>query len=426
LETSLPRILVLIEYYLPGYKSGGPVRTVANMVDHLSDHFSFWIVTRDHDFLDQAPYPGIEVGAWNSVGRAMVYYAPDGTLTRRALGRLVAEVRPEVIYLNSHFSPMTRRFLAGRRLGMLRGVSVILAPRGEFSPGALGLKRLKKRLYNALAPRLGLYDGLVWQASSSMEEGEIRACLGEKIRVHVAPDLTAAGLHGEAACPGGKIRVHVAPDLLRRSTGAEGLPPRPPKCPGAARLVFLSRISPKKNLRFAVEVLEGIRGDVDLDIFGPVDSEPYWRSCQAAFAALPPNIRVNYRGSIPHERVIEALASYDLMILPTLGENFGHVIYESFAAGCPVLVSDRTPWRGLAGRGTGWDLALDDPVRWRLAVQDCVDRDDASRRTASAACLSYARKWVGSSHLLESNLALFHGALSRRATAGPAGRGAGG
>ena len=61
LETSLPRILVLIEYYLPGHKSGGPVRTVANMVDQLSDHSSFWIVTRDHDFLDQAPYPGIEV-----------------------------------------------------------------------------------------------------------------------------------------------------------------------------------------------------------------------------------------------------------------------------------------------------------------------------------------------------------------------------
>ena len=402
LETSLPRILVLIEYYLPGYKSGGPVRTVANMVDQLSDHFSFWIVTRDHDYLDQAPYPGIEVGAWNSVGRTMVYYAPDGTLTRRAQGRLVAEVRPEVIYLNSYFSPMTRRFLAGRRLGMLRGVSVILALRGEFSPGALGLKRLRKRLYNALAPRLGLYDGLVWQASSSMEAGEIRACLGEKIRVHVAPDLPC------------------------RSAGAEGLPPRPLKCPGAARLVFLSRISPKKNLRFAVEVLEGIRGDVGLDIFGPVDSEPYWRCCQTAFAALPPNIRVNYRGSIPNERVIEALSSYDLMILPTLGENFGHVIYESFAAGCPVLVSDQTPWRGLAGRGTGWDLALDDPVRWRLAVQDCVDRDDASRRAASAACLSYAREWVGSSRLLESNLALFHGALSWHTMAGSVGCGAGG
>ena len=65
-------------------------------------------------------------------------YAPDGTLTRRALGRLVTEVRPEVIYLNSYFSPMTRRFLAGRRLGMLRGVSVVLVLRGEFSPWGAG------------------------------------------------------------------------------------------------------------------------------------------------------------------------------------------------------------------------------------------------------------------------------------------------
>ena len=47
------------------------------------------------------------------------------------------------------------------------------------------------------------------------------------------------------------------------------------------------------------------------------------------------------------------------MILPTLGENFGHVIVEAWTAGCPVLVSDRTPWRQLASHGVGWDVALD-------------------------------------------------------------------
>src|SRR5438132_620616 len=50
-----------------------------------------------------------------------------------------------------------------------------------------------------------------------------------------------------------------------------------------------------------------------------------------------------YCGPIPHEQVAGVLSDNDLLYLPTLGENFGHIIVESFAAGCPVLISDCTP-----------------------------------------------------------------------------------
>jgi hypothetical protein len=32
-------ILVITGYYLPGYKGGGPIRTLANMVDRLGSRF---------------------------------------------------------------------------------------------------------------------------------------------------------------------------------------------------------------------------------------------------------------------------------------------------------------------------------------------------------------------------------------------------
>lgn len=35
------KILTLADYYLPGYKAGGPIRTLANMVDMLGDEFKF-------------------------------------------------------------------------------------------------------------------------------------------------------------------------------------------------------------------------------------------------------------------------------------------------------------------------------------------------------------------------------------------------
>ena len=145
MATALPRILVLIDHYLPGDKFGGPVRSVANMVDGLGDFFSFWIVTQDCDYLDSRPYCGISVNTWNQVGRSMVYYTSPGSFSCGKLKQIIAEVGPEVIYLNSLFSTDSIRFLGWRRLGLLPDTPVVLAPRGELSPGALQLKWFKKR-----------------------------------------------------------------------------------------------------------------------------------------------------------------------------------------------------------------------------------------------------------------------------------------
>ncbi len=53
-------ILCFVSYYLPGFKSGGPLRTIANMVDHLAPDFDFWIVTRDRDLGDAHGYENIK------------------------------------------------------------------------------------------------------------------------------------------------------------------------------------------------------------------------------------------------------------------------------------------------------------------------------------------------------------------------------
>ena len=127
---------------------------------------------------------------------------------------------------------------------------------------------------------------------------------------------------------------------------------------GLLRLVFLSRISPKKNLDYALQVLSKIKCEVEFYIYGPLEDARYWQSCQALIRELPATMKVAYRGSVKHKNVAEKIACYDLFFFPTHGENYGHVIAESLSVGTPVLLSDQTPWRDLSDDGLGWDLTL--------------------------------------------------------------------
>src|SRR4029077_18366186 len=120
--------------------------------------------------------------------------------------------------------------------------------------------------------------------------------------------------------------------------------------------VFLSRITRKKNLHIALELLQQVDGSVTFDIYGPVIDPAYWRECVAVIERMPPNVAVTYRGAIAHDDVASALSGYHFFLLPTASENFGHAIVEALAAGCPLVTSDQTPWTALRQRGIGWDL----------------------------------------------------------------------
>ena len=165
-------VLAILLHYLPGYQSGGPVQSLTNLVERLGDELHFRIITCDRDFMDAVPYTGVVVDGWNRVGKADVYYVSPPNRSVWRLARLIRKTRHDVLYINSFFdSVFTVKTVIARRLGLLPRVPAILAPRGEFSPGALNLDRRRKMAYLAVSLRLGLYRDLVWQASSDVEAG---------------------------------------------------------------------------------------------------------------------------------------------------------------------------------------------------------------------------------------------------------------
>jgi glycosyltransferase involved in cell wall biosynthesis len=380
-----PTVLVFLAHYLPGYRFGGPVQSIANMVAALGAEFRFRIVTSDRDVGDTAPYPAVLTRRWHPERQAEVLYLPPGDLRLRPLARLLRETPHDLIYLNSFFHPrFTTLPLLAARLGLAPRRPVILAPRGEFSAGALALKSNKKRVFMAAARMAGLHQQVLWQASSEHE------------RADILRQFPAA-------------RIELAQNLPRPSAN---LPPRLPRGPGdPLRAVFLSRISPMKNLDYALALLREVRVPVRFTIHGPKEDLSYWNRCAALIASMPPHVEVVDGGSVHPAQVPETISAHDLFLFPTRGENYGHVIAEALGAGTRLLISDQTPWRDLVDAGVGHDLPLADRQAFLTALESEAKRREDPRVTANAT-RAYLTQTLRMESALKDNRSLFFSALS--------------
>lgn len=365
--------MVFCDYYLPGFKSGGGMWTVANLVDRFQDRYAFYIVTRNHDGkADKTPYEGVTTGEWNTVGPAKVFYMNGKMLNRRTFTRLIDETRPDIVFLNSVFSTPSITFLRTRKNPGISGIPVIVSPCGELARAALKLKAAKKKLFLQYAKLAGLYRNVIWRASFESDAVEIKAAIGDDIEIFCAPDLP--------------------PKTILPDFSVSG---KPPKQVGTARFVFVSRVVRKKNLHFLLELLTSCgSGDIVLDIVGPIEDKDYWRECEAVAAKLPDNVKVNVLGAKPYEQILESMRSAHFFILPTLNENFGYVFIEALACGCPLLISDRTAWNEIAEKDAGWPVPLEDRKAWNDAIRRCVAMEQEQFSRMSTAARELAVRWL--------------------------------
>ncbi len=380
-----PTILTFCNHYLPGYKAGGPIQSVANLVERLSAEFVFRIVTRDRDLEAQTPYKGCGRNTWMSMGPSDVLYLQPDQLKLSSIVNVLRTTPHDAIYLNSFFSgPFSVIPLIASHLGLVKPKPIVLAPRGEFSGAALTRRYWAKSLYLAVA-RNGLdRSRVIWQASSSFEADDIQRQF-KSANVHVASDL----------------------------------PPLPPPAPvrssrkavGRAKILFLSRIHPIKNLDGAIEMLRSVPGEIEFNVFGPLEDAQYWDRCQLLAQQLPSTITMRYRGSVERSQVESVMRDHDLLLLPTRGENFGHVILEALLAGTPALISDQTPWKNLDSSGVGWDFPLSQVDAFRDAMMSIVAMDEEGRSQMAARTWQYGREFCRDEALVTQNRCLFRNAL---------------
>jgi len=377
------KILVFVDWYLPGYKAGGQIRSVANMTAYMKDEFDFWIVTSDTDLHDNRPYPGIVSDVWiKGPDGSNVIYLSAGKRNYPTIKSIIMEARADVIYLNSLFSKAFTLYPLLIRKRHLPVRKVVLAPRGMLGKGALQIKSLKKKTFLLWARLTGLYRNVRWHASTQQEVAEIRRYFPGADPVTVALDLSDP-----------------------REISFKGREKRP----GELKIVFLSRISPKKNLDNTLRLLSNVskNNQVTFDIYGPVEEPEYWKQCEERIRSMPAHVIVNYKGFVRNEDVTGVLQDYHLSILLTLNENFGHSIIESMAAGCPVLLSDQTPWHDLEAQKAGWDIPLSNEDAIMKALERMIGMRQHEFDDWSHNAFEYARKVIFNPHDIEQNRKLF-------------------
>ena len=192
---------------------------------------------------------------------------------------------------------------------------------------------------------------------------------------------------------GRDIRYVVAEDLPRSHVqGYSGISNHP------MRVAFLSRICPQKNLLRAIEEMQKAKQSMRFTIYGPVEDRAYWRRCQRALQRLPGNVGWEYAGDVPTEDVQRTLAQHDVFFFPTLGENYGHVIFEALSVGCIPVISDQTPWHQIDACGAGIELPLDADfaatLDWLAAMTDRSEMAEKAVLVAKA-CVEKNRRETG-------------------------------
>lgn len=369
-------VLAFIDWYRPGYKAGGTITAFGNFVDHLEEDFNFKIVTRNVDYLETEPYSNIVPNVWLKFGTTEIYYISEDQLSKHKIKTLITNTESDLVYVNGMFS------LKFSILPILfsKNKSVIVNPHGMLSTQAFSVKPLKKKIFVGITNLISFYKNVTFHVANNdeavMVKGKIKRFKVIKVANQFPRKLASSNI----------------------SKGKKHVP---------VKFVNVARIAVEKGTLKMLTALKRIKAPLLLDIYGPIYDKSYWERCQAIIKDLPLNIEVNYKGVVASAEIPLILKDYDFFVLLSEGENFGHAILEGLASGCPVLISNQTPWKGLQEQQLGWDVDVRNNSSVQEAFNEAINMDEIKYEIWSTAAIEFSKQVANNPLLLEENKALF-------------------
>lgn len=324
------RILIFYDHFYPAWKAGGPVQSLVNLVRQLYNDYDLYIICKPHEMNEQSTLPGISFNTWMDwEGKAKVYYRYYASGHHYQLKELIASIEPDAIFINGLFSlHFTIRPLqyAVAYCKHHTNCKLILSARGMLHPGALSQKSFKKKIFLTFFKLAGWHKAVHWHATDEQELQYIKQQFGSGMNVLVAGNF---------------------PNLLPVVS-------MPEKKEQALIMGTVALISAMKNHLAVLQALQNSSASVQWHIYGPVKDAAYWKACEQLIHQLPNNIKVVYHGELSPADLTKAMEQFQLFIMPSKSENFGHALLEALSAGKPVITTNTTPFKDLQAVKAGY------------------------------------------------------------------------
>lgn len=328
-------------------RSGGLAASVPKLVACLNFRLEIDV---DVVGVEDAEAQG-SANAWGPSVFAHRLVPPRALQFAPGMGRTLKRLTPDLADVQGLW---TYPSLVNLRHHRATGTPYVVTPHGMLDPWARSRSRWKKQLVRWWFEDAHLRLASCLRATAEMEAGHFRS-FGLRQPIAVVPN----GID--------------TPDTVQR-----------PRHGGPRRLLFLSRLHPKKGLPFLLRAWAEIapnRPDWELVISGPdeIGHEAEMRAL-AERLALP---RVRWWGPVAGQAKEDLYRSADLFVLPTHAENFGLVMGEALAHGVPVITTRNAPWEGLRTHRCGWWIELSHRALVD-ALSDAMAREDGELRDMGA------------------------------------------
>lgn len=157
------------------------------------------------------------------------------------------------------------------------------------------------------------------------------------------------------------------------------------------RLMFISRLDPKKGLENLLDAMPSLPPLVTLDVYG-TGSVDYIASLKERARLRGLSDRVMFHGHVVGDAKRAAFSAADLFVLPSYSENFGMVVAEALAHGLPIVTSNATPWSDVERVGCGRWIE-NTPQEIAAAIEGLMHADLAAMGERGRAWVSSTLDW---------------------------------
>lgn len=380
-KTAKPSILLFADWFEPGFKAGGPIRSCVNFARQMKDKYIIYVITTDRDLNTNDPYENIIIDKWTEFeeGINILYCSPRSLNWKNILSK-VKSIEPAYIYMNSMYSRFFTIYpLLMHKLGLIRG-KLILAPRGMLKSTAVQYKSAKKNIFFKFFQAIGMHKAVHFHATDNSELDDIKNRFGSNVQASVIPNF-----------PGSLDKDQAAIEKKTKEIS----------------LIFIGRLHPIKNLDYLLALLPAIKGKIHLTVIGNEEDNVYAAGCKKMIMGYSSNINVQFEKDIPYKDLHYLIQQHHVLVLPTQGENFGHAIFDALSQGKPVLISDQTPWQNLSLVKAGWDIDLSKKEQFIEALQWVTDFDQLQYNEWSQGAWQYAKRFMEESDINNSYYKLF-------------------